>query len=168
MEIAEQDKLILIIQDEIANKKKEMMENYKHIKKTAKVNHFLNDVLEDYHSYYDYICKEKREQQEYLQMILDYLDKLLLNEQMASDSLEHAHREQGRILEQISLIKRELDEITAITGTESKNIEESGSKPVSSENVQTSSVGTDDITSDLSELIDLSDDSDDDRIIEFE
>ena len=166
MEIAEQDKLILIIQDEIANKKKEMIENYKHIKKTAKVNHFLNDVLEDYHSYYDYICKEKREQQEYLQMILDYLDKLLLNEQMASDSLEHAHREQGRILEQISLIKRELDEITAITGTESKNIEESGLKPVSSENVQTHEVGTDDITSDAIELSDLSDD--DDQIIEFE
>jgi hypothetical protein len=115
MEISQQDKLLLLLQNELDNKKSNLVERYKEIQETSKINSFLKDVVNDYQTYYNYINQQKQSQQMTLQMVLDYLDNLLMQENLTEESIKFNQQEQEKILLEMNKIKKELDDITDIT-----------------------------------------------------
>ena len=47
-------------------------------------------------------------------MILDYLDRLIMEEKLSSEALKHAKSEQARTMGEIENIKGELDQIMSL------------------------------------------------------
>jgi len=115
MEIALYDKKVLTIQNELENKKRDIKHNFREIKNMAKSNKFLKDIVEDYKKYYKYIVQEKRREEEYLRMLSNYMDTLILEEKDTEEILHHSNKEQKRIMSELSKIRHEINEITELT-----------------------------------------------------
>ena len=57
---------------------------------------------------------EKDSQRQYLEMIVDYLDRLILEEKLSTEALKHAKSEQLRAMSEINNIKEDINEIMSI------------------------------------------------------
>ena len=77
----------------------------------SKENEYLKDVAQDYHRYNSHIKKQKQDQEQHLRTIIDYLDRLILEEKLTQESLMHAKSEQQRAFEKIAELKAEIDEL---------------------------------------------------------
>ena len=113
-DIAKQDQLIEQLQCEINHRKEKINKQYINVSELTHSNKYLEGVSGDYHKYYDFIKNEKNSQRQYLEMILDYLDRLMLEEKMSTETLKHAKSEQNRTLAEIENIKGDLDEIMSL------------------------------------------------------
>ena len=98
-------------------KKKKLFLNkrYKDITETSKANMFLNNVKSDYDTYYNYILDEKEQQYNSLKTILDYLDRLILEEKLSDMYLQNVKKDQEHILIEMNHIKKDLDDIIDTT-----------------------------------------------------
>ena len=115
MDIANQDKLLIVLNNEIKKKKKYLNKKYKDITETTKANSFLNNVKDDYDSYYNYIMDEREQQYKSLKTILDYLDRLILEEKLSDMYLQNVKKDQEHILIEMNHIKKDLDDILDTT-----------------------------------------------------
>ena len=113
-EIAKSDQLIEQLQCEINHRKEKINKQFKHVAEISTTNNYLEGVAKDYQHYYDFINSEKNSQKKYLEMILDYLDRLMLEEKLSTEALRHAKSEQKRTIGEIDTIKGELDEIMSL------------------------------------------------------
>ncbi len=111
MDIARQDKLLIILNNEIKKKKLYLNKRYKDITETSKANSFLNNVTDDYNTYYNHILDERENQYKSLKIILDYLDRLILEEKLSDMYLQNVKKDQEHILTEMNLIKKDLDDI---------------------------------------------------------
>lgn len=114
MTLANRDLMLYKIKQQIQNKKKLLVQKSKSLDKKKKVNHFLENVKEDYKTYYTYIIKEKKQQYEAMNLIKQYLDDLMKVEKMTDHEVKKAKYDQKVILSEIEKIKGELDELTAV------------------------------------------------------
>ena len=114
MEIANQDKLIQQLQCEINNKKQLIDSQFKNVSEISHSNKYLENVADDYKRYYQYIKSQKESQQQFLNMILDYLDRLILEQNMSKEALDHAKMEQKRTLNEIENINADIDELMSL------------------------------------------------------
>ena len=115
MDIANQDKLLIVLNNEIKKKKSYLNTRYKDITKTINANSFLNNVKDDYDSYYNYILDEREQQYNSLTTILDYLDRLILEEKLSDMYLQNVKKDQEHILTEMNHIKKDLDDILDTT-----------------------------------------------------
>ena len=113
-DIAKKDQLIEQLQCEINHRKEKINKQFRDVASISNSNKYLEGVAKDYESYYDYIKNEKNSQKQYLNMIVDYLDRLLMEEKLSSEALKHAKSEQTRTMGEIDNIKGELDEIMSL------------------------------------------------------
>jgi hypothetical protein len=114
MTLANRDLMLYKIKQQIKNKKGLLLQKSKSLEKKKKVNHFLENVKEDYKTYYNYIIKEKKQQYEAMSLIKQYLDDLMKVEKMTDHEVKKAKYDQKVILGEIEKIKGELDELTAV------------------------------------------------------
>jgi uncharacterized protein (DUF3084 family) len=111
MDLVIRDKNIELLQLQIQDRKKLLLEKYKTINKIAQENEFLGDVANDYERYYNYIVEQKKQQIIAYENLLAYLGNLILNTALTTSSIENAKNQQKEILNKINYIKREINEI---------------------------------------------------------
>jgi len=109
--LAQRDKLLQKIDNEINARRNLIIEKTKKIDKKKKVNHFLEEVKDDYKNYYNYILEEKKQQYNSMMIIKNYLDDLIKTEKMANDQLTNVKNDQSYILHEMDKIKLELDKL---------------------------------------------------------
>jgi hypothetical protein len=111
MELAKRDLTIRLLKDEIACRKKILTNKIKEIYSVKDENEFLGEVASDYLRYRDYILKQKQEQYEALQFILDYINGITKNINTSEHILRESNYQQKMILGEISRVKREIDDL---------------------------------------------------------
>jgi cell division septum initiation protein DivIVA len=113
LNLAERDLLLDQIDKQIKAKKELLIKKSKQLKKKEEVNEFLDGVKNDYNKYYNYIIKEKEQQYEAMNMLKEYLDDLINSEKLVNNQLKTAKLDQKQILDEMSKIKNELDELVS-------------------------------------------------------
>lgn len=96
---------------EIQKRKQSLLDNYKELKNNTEKNQIFESILNDYNKYYDYIKKEKTNQLDQLNFILDYLENLKITSLNLEDKNYKIKQDQKEILEKIDKIKQELKDI---------------------------------------------------------
>ena len=71
----------------------------------------LEDVVEDYKSYYDIIKKQKQQQYNTLVKISDYINSVSQDLNKTDNILKKTNEDQREILAEMNKIKREIDEL---------------------------------------------------------
>ena len=108
--LAERDLYLIQIEYEIKNKKRLLVKKKKELDKKQKLNHYLNDVHNDYTKYYDYIVGEKQKQYDSLMLLKEYMSDIIKTEHLVDEQLRTAKHGQKDILREIDNVKAELDE----------------------------------------------------------
>jgi septal ring factor EnvC (AmiA/AmiB activator) len=111
MELAIRDHKIFQIKAEIENRKKLLCAKRQMLRKTVKENEFLNDILNDYEQYNKHIISQKEKQIVFLERLNQYIINITTDLQMTDNRLRDSNREQREITKEISMIKRELDDL---------------------------------------------------------
>lgn len=112
MTLAERDKYVMIIENEIQKRRELLLEKRNHLKKVMNQNEFLEQVMSDYSKYYGYIVEQKQEQMRALDMLNKYINGLIEKENMTSENLKDAKKEQKKIIYEMKKIKKGLDSFT--------------------------------------------------------
>lgn len=111
MIVAIRDKRIALLQSQIDDRRKLLLENRKKIKIITDENEYLKEISDDYDKYFDYIKNKKEQQIKAFDLIYKYLERLIISNEQTEEELINATREQREILEKINTIKTELDDI---------------------------------------------------------
>ena len=77
MELANRDKIIYLLRSEISKTQNTVMEYLEDTSKVQKENEFLESVTNDYKRYHGYILKEKEREHRQMQMLVNYLNKMM-------------------------------------------------------------------------------------------
>ena len=110
------DQQLLQIENLIDAKRKMLIDKQKKFKNLTKQNEFLNDVKQDYNKYYGYIVKQKEDQMSALTMLNGYIKDLTVSGTLSKNNIEDAKNEQYKILNEITSIKKGIDNIIKETG----------------------------------------------------
>ena len=113
-DIAKRDQLIEQLQCEINHRKEKINKQFREVSDLSDGNEYLETVAKDYQKYFKYMKSEKDSQRQYLEMIVDYLDRLVLEEKLSSEALKHAKSEQLRAMSEINNIKKDINEIMSL------------------------------------------------------
>ena len=111
MHLAKRDITIREMQREVADKKRELLSKFKELERATSENEFLEGVVDDYATYYDYVREQKSEEYEALRIISEYLDRLSLDVDVTDQLLRQTKEDQKEILREMSKIKREMDQL---------------------------------------------------------
>lgn len=111
LSLAQKDKYLEKIDNEIITRRNHILEKIKKIDKKKRVNHFLDEVNEDYEKYYQYIIFEKQQQYNSMMIIKNYLDDLIITEKLANNELKNIKYDQNHILYEMDKIKLELNKL---------------------------------------------------------
>jgi len=111
MNLAERDKYLSKVEQEIKSKKELLLEKRKYLKKISQDNRFLTGVNNDYQKYYDFIIKQKEDQMKTLNYLNDYIGDMMVNTKLTEQDINETNQEQKRILNEIKNIRKSLEEI---------------------------------------------------------
>jgi hypothetical protein len=111
--LATRDLKLIQIYEEIKNKKKLILKKKKDLAKKKNVNAYLEIVNNDYENYYNYILDQKKKELEAMNILNEYIDDLVNTDKLVDTQLKTAKRDQREILNEISKIKEELDQLIA-------------------------------------------------------
>tara|TARA_A100001035_G_C27396799_1_gene326779 strand:+ start:23 stop:367 length:345 start_codon:yes stop_codon:yes gene_type:complete len=103
---------IKLTENEIEKQKKNLVDDLEELEDSKKTNEFLESVIDDYTKYQNAIIKQKKQQQQILLGILDYLDELNETQVITKHTLSHSKNEQKRLVKEIKNIQDEMDAIT--------------------------------------------------------
>ena len=109
--LALHDMMIVDIKCERKRKQKELAEQFQDVKQRAVNNEYLRDVLEDYRSYYKTLLDQKQKQHAALQQILNYLEEINKGQNRNLSQIDEDAIEQRRLLNEISKVKQEIDDL---------------------------------------------------------
>ena len=111
VDLATRDLYLQKIENQIMAKRQMLLAKQKMLRKTAKQNHFLEEVQNDYSNYYNFIIKQKEEQIRSMNIIKQYLNDMIVSGKLTKEDIDEAKKEQKHILGEIGHIKGNLDEI---------------------------------------------------------
>jgi len=111
MNLAERDKYLSEIEQEINSKKDLLLEKRKYLKNISGDNRFLKNVNNDYQKYYDFIIKQKEDQMKTLNYLNDYIQDIMVNNKLTEQGILETNQEKKRILSEIKNIRKSLEEI---------------------------------------------------------
>ena len=121
LDLATRDLYLQKIQDQIMAKRSLLLAKQKMLRKTAKQNHLLNDIMQDYATYYQFIIKQKQDQIRSMEIIKQYLNDIIVSGNFAKTDIIQAKKEQKAILGEINNIRENLYEIMNQTDNLQKN-----------------------------------------------
>jgi len=107
--LSERDKYLTQVENQMQAKKDLINEKRVALNENIKQNHFLENVREDYNKYYNYIIQQKKDQVKAMQILDDYVKDIIISNKLTENDLQNAKREQQQILDQLDVLKRELD-----------------------------------------------------------
>ena len=107
--LSERDKYLTQVENQMQAKKDLINEKRVALNENIKQNHFLENVREDYNKYYNYIIQQKKDQVKAMQILDDYVKDIIISNKLTENDLQNAKREQQQILDQLDVVKRELD-----------------------------------------------------------
>lgn len=111
MNLKSKDQQFIQIQKLIDLKRKMLLDKQVKYKKISKQNHFLEEIKNDYSNYSSYIMKQKQEQIQALNLLKNYVNDLSVSGNLSKQNIKDSEYEQKKILNEIKLIKTNLDEI---------------------------------------------------------
>lgn len=111
MELAIRDHKIFQIKAELENRKKMLCAKRHMLRTTVNENEFLRGVMDDYEQYNKHIISQKEKQMKFLQGINHYINNITIDLQLTDNKLRESKQEQREIINEISIIKRELDDL---------------------------------------------------------
>lgn len=113
MNVAVYDILIHQLKNEIKNRKDMLLDNYRLLNNNINDNELLLEIHNEYKSYYDYIIKIKNEKKIMLEKICNYLDELIIENNLTQNDINIKKNEQQQILNKLDKVKIELDNIVS-------------------------------------------------------
>ena len=111
MELAIRDHKIFQIKAELENRKKMLCAKRNMLRTTVNENEFLRGVVDDYKQYTKHIITQKEKQMKFLQGINEYINNITIDLRLTDNKLRESKQEQREIINEISIIKRELDDL---------------------------------------------------------
>jgi hypothetical protein len=120
LSLADRDKYLQQIEQQIAAKRKLLLNKRNYLEKTLKENAFLDGVKKDYQKYRNYIVKEKQDQLRAMNILKQYTEDLVVSTKMTEANIKETKRDQKEILREMERIKRELDEIIDVPQSQLK------------------------------------------------
>ena len=115
MNIAARDDMIIVLQNELKDRKHLIDERYKNIQNIKEDNEFLEKVSDDYYNHYEAIKKIKSEQMRSMKILVEYLDSLIKESNMTDESLNYAKKQQSQLLAELDTLNNEIDKISNIS-----------------------------------------------------
>ena len=109
--LAQRDKYLMIIKQEIQNKKQFILNKRKELIQKNKSNAYLENVKNDYEKYYNELVTQKQQQYEAMMLLKEYNDDVIQNTKLIDNELSVAKHTQKDLLKEISTIKTELDQL---------------------------------------------------------
>ena len=109
--IAKNDMVVNTMMREMYKIKKNQLKNFKKLNKSKLQNELLEDVVEDYKSYYAIIKKQKQQQYNTLVKMSDYINSVSRDLNKTDNILKKTNEDQKEILAEMNKIKREIDEL---------------------------------------------------------
>jgi len=73
----------------------------------------MEGVYRDYERYRDNLVDQKQRSKEHMEMLLEYLERMKMTGSETNELLGRANYEQGRILEQINEVRKDLEHLTS-------------------------------------------------------
>lgn len=111
MEIANRDQIIDALRSEIDKVRGGVLNQLQDIGEIQKENEFLTEIVGDYKKYHNALKRQKQREENHLKMLVDYLEKQLMEAGMTESMEKQARFEQNRILESLENLKSEMKEI---------------------------------------------------------
>lgn len=115
MDIAARDDMIIVLQNELADRKNLINERYKNIQNVKENNEFLEKVANDYYNHYEAIKKIKSEQMRSMNILVEYLDHLIKETDMSNETLGYAKKQQSQLLGELDTLNNEIDNLSSLT-----------------------------------------------------
>ena len=109
--LAERDLKVNDIETQIKKRQKLILDKARDLEQTKKENQFLEYIYKDYRKYYSFILNEKKQQIQTLGLLQNYLDNLMRTDKITKVEVANVKNDQTIILEEISKIKSELDNL---------------------------------------------------------
>ena len=121
MDIAQRDQIINAIRFEIKQVQGGILNQLQDIGEIQKENEFLRGVAEDYKKYHRAMITQKRQEKEHLEMLVNYLEKSLMEAGMTEAMENQIRFEQNRILKNIDNVTESLEEIISKDNLDEQN-----------------------------------------------
>jgi hypothetical protein len=99
------------LQQKIAERRDFLRNKQQKLRKISKANEYLESVNEDYEKYYSYIVQQEKEKMSALSTLKDYVRDLSASGALSEQNTIDAKMEQKKILEEMKLIKKKIDDI---------------------------------------------------------
>ena len=116
MDLGQRDNRFLELKYQIECKQKSLLDRFNNVKQAAAENELLNGVLEDYVSYYKDALAAKRQQEESLTLLRDYLGAMSEAATVSDAQLEYLKEERDVTIEKLNSVKRDLQNLLQKTG----------------------------------------------------
>ena len=116
MDLGQRDNRFLELKYQIECKQKSLLDRFNNVKQAAAENELLNGVLEDYVSYYKDALAAKRQQEESLTLLRDYLGAMSEAATVSDAQLEYLKEERNITIEKLNSVKRDLQNLLQKTG----------------------------------------------------
>jgi hypothetical protein len=111
MSLADRDKYLVQIEEQIQAKRDLLLGKRKFLESTLKQNTFLYGVKNDYEKYYGYIAKKREEELRAMSILKQYTEDLMVSTKMTESDIKRTKEDQRLILDEMAKIKSELDKI---------------------------------------------------------
>jgi hypothetical protein len=111
MNLATKDQQFIQLQELIDLKRKMLLNKQIKYNKIKKQNHFLEEIMNDYSNYSNYITKQKQEQIQALEILHNYVRDLTISGNLSKQNVKDAKYEQKKIIKELKSIKENLDEV---------------------------------------------------------
>jgi hypothetical protein len=111
LSLADRDKYLQQIEQQIAAKRKMLIDKRNYLERTLKENAFLEGVKKDYQKYRDYVVKEKEDQLRAMNVLKQYTEDLGVSTKLTEANIKETKKDQKDILREMEKIKMELEEI---------------------------------------------------------
>lgn len=111
MELAKRDKLFLEIKNKIQCKQDALLSHFDEIKKSSKENKMLEGVLQDYVKYYQEALETKKQQEDALVILRDYLETINDSVDRSSEKMDYLHNERMKIIKKLQEVRGQIQQL---------------------------------------------------------
>jgi septal ring factor EnvC (AmiA/AmiB activator) len=111
MDIATKDKIFSALRSEIKSVQSGILDQLQDIGEIQNENEFLVGITDDYKRYHSHMLNQKKQERKHLEILVDYLEKSLMEAGMTETVEKRVRFEQDRILKSLGNVKTEIEEI---------------------------------------------------------
>lgn len=116
MNLAQRDKTFLELKYQIQCKQDSLLERFKNVKQASAENTLLDGVLQDYVKYYKEALAAKRQQEESLSLLRDYLEAMGEAASVSDAQLEYLKEEKAHTIQRLNDVRQDMSRLLEKTG----------------------------------------------------